>query len=297
MRSIKFLPAYLLAAGALLSACSSVPQNNSALEDAKRDFAMTQSNPTVARLASAELKQASDALDQANTAWTKKESLQKVDNLAYVAKQKTANAREVAKAKSAEESVADAKQQQDQIRLQQRTLEADKARMDADAAKTQAALAQNDAANAQRQKMDAEEHARQLQAQLNDLSAKKTERGLVITLGDVLFAVDKADLTPDGMMTVQKLGLILQQNPQRVVVVEGHTDSTGTAAHNQYLSERRANSVLIALMGMGIARDRVVTQGYGMKYPVASNDTAANRQLNRRVEIVLSEDDGKIAHR
>ncbi len=296
MRSFKFLPVYLLA-GALLSACGSVPQNNSALEDAKRDFAMTQSNPTVARLASAELKDASDALDKANTAWAKKESLQTVDNLAYVAKQKTANAREVAKQKSAEESVTDAKKQQDQIRLQQRTMEADRARMDADAAKTQAALAQNDAANAQRQKLDAEEHARQLQAQLNDLSAKKTERGLIITLGDVLFNVDRAELTPDGMMTVQKLGLILQQNPQRIVLVEGHTDSTGTVAHNQYLSERRANSVLIALMSMGIARDRIATQGYGMRYPVAGNDSSSGRQLNRRVEIVLSEDDGKIVRR
>ncbi|MFZ6646357.1 OmpA family protein [Undibacterium sp. TJN25] len=297
MRSFKFLPALMLAAGALVSACSSVPQTNSALEDARRDFATTQSNPTVARLASAELKMASDALDQANTAWAQKESLQKVDNLAYVAKQKTANAREVAKQKSAEESITDSKLQQDRIRLQQRTMEADKAKAEADAAKSQAALAQSDAANAQRQQMNAEERARQLQAELDDLSAKKTERGLIITLGDVLFAVDKAELTPDGMMTVQKLALILQQNPQRVVLVEGHTDSTGTAAHNQYLSERRANSVMVALMGMGISRDRVGTQGYGMKYPVASNDTAGNRQLNRRVEIVLSEDDGKIARR
>ncbi len=176
-------------------------------------------------------------------------------------------------------------------------MEADKAKAEADAAKSQAALAQSDAANAQRQQMNAEERARQLQAELDDLSAKKTERGLIITLGDVLFAVDKAELTPDGMMTVQKLALILQQNPQRVVLVEGHTDSTGTAAHNQYLSERRANSVMVALMGMGISRDRDGTQGYGMKYPVASNDTAGNRQLNRRVEIVLSEDDGKIARR
>lgn len=291
MQSIKFLPACLLAAGALLSACGSVPlQTNSALEEARRDYAVTQNDPTVARLAPVELKQASEALDRASIAWAKKESLQTVDNLAYVAKQKTANAREVAKQKSAQESIADASKQQDQMRLQQRTMEADKAKMEAGEAKIQAE-------SEQRQKMAAEEHARQLQAQLNDLSAKQTERGLMITMGDVLFAVDRADLTPDGMMTVQKLGLILQQNPQRVVLVEGHTDSTGTAVHNQYLSERRAKSVQIALMGMGIAHDRIVTQGYGMQYPVASNDTAANRQLNRRVEIILSDDNGKIARR
>lgn len=136
-----------------------------------------------------------------------------------------------------------------------------------------------------------------MEAQLADLAAKKTDRGMVITLGDVLFGTDMARLTPDGMRTVQKLADILQQNPQRTVLIEGFTDSTGSTAHNQELSERRTTAVRNALQELSVSGDRIAMRGYGEAYPVASNDTAQSRQLNRRVEIVLSEAGGKIAPR
>ena len=90
---------------------------------------------------------------------------------------------------------------------------------------------------------------------------------------------------------------MLQQNPQRTVLVEGFTDSTGAAAHNQELSERRATAVRSALQEMGIARERVVIRGYGQAHPVAANNTAQNRQLNRRVEIILSDASGNVVQR
>jgi outer membrane protein OmpA-like peptidoglycan-associated protein len=90
---------------------------------------------------------------------------------------------------------------------------------------------------------------------------------------------------------------VLQQNPQRKVLVEGFADSTGSAAHNQDLSERRANAVRGALQDLGVAAERIAVRGYGETYPVAANDTAQNRQLNRRVEIVLSDDSGKLMPR
>jgi outer membrane protein OmpA-like peptidoglycan-associated protein len=136
-----------------------------------------------------------------------------------------------------------------------------------------------------------------LEKQLADLAAKKTERGMVITLGDVLFGTDVARLNPDGMRTAQTLADVLQQNPQRTVLVEGFTDSTGTGPHNQDLSERRASAVGSALQEMGVARERIAIRGYGEAYPVAANNTAQNRQLNRRVEIVLSDVSGKITQR
>ena len=111
---------------------------------------------------------------------------------------------------------------------------------------------------------------------------------MIITIGDVLFDTDQARLKPDGIATAQKLADVLAQNPNRTVLIEGFTDSTGSAAHNQELSERRAGAVAAALTGMGVAPNRVAMRGYGQAFPVASNDTAANRQLNRRVEIVLS---------
>jgi outer membrane protein OmpA-like peptidoglycan-associated protein len=142
--------------------------------------------------------------------------------------------------------------------------------------------------SAEAQTREAQARAAQLEAQMADLQAQKTERGMVITIGDVLFDTDQARLKPDGVANVKKLADVLSQNPNRTVLIEGFTDSTGTAAHNQELSERRAGSVAAALTGMGVAANRIAMKGYGPAFPVASNDAPASRQLNRRVEIVLS---------
>jgi outer membrane protein OmpA-like peptidoglycan-associated protein len=96
---------------------------------------------------------------------------------------------------------------------------------------------------------------------------------------------------------VQKLADFLKQYPQHKVLVEGYTDSTGSDSLNQKLSDRRANTVRTALIDMGISSDRIITRGYGKAFPVAGNDTAASRQVNRRVEIIISDDKGNIASR
>jgi outer membrane protein OmpA-like peptidoglycan-associated protein len=157
--------------------------------------------------------------------------------------------------------------------------------------------AQGNAAFAQRQTQEAQARAAQLEAQLAALSAKNTERGLVITLSDVLFQTDGATLNQNGRATLEKLANVLQQQPQRTVLIEGFTDSTGSTAHNQKLSEERAISVRSGLQEMGVARDRIAVRGFGESYPVASNATAEDRQLNRRVEIILSNEDGAIRQR
>ncbi|HWW73631.1 MAG TPA: OmpA family protein, partial [Duganella sp.] len=136
-----------------------------------------------------------------------------------------------------------------------------------------------------------------LQQQLADLQAKQTDRGLVITLSDVLFNTDKADLSAEGMRTAQKMADVLLQEPQSAVLIEGFTDSTGSSAHNLELSQRRAESVRNALIGLGVKADKVATRGYGEAFPVASNSDAGSRQLNRRVEIVLSQNGAPIANR
>ena len=99
------------------------------------------------------------------------------------------------------------------------------------------------------------------------------------------------------MRNVQKLADFLTQYPQQKVLIEGHTDSTGSDSLNQEFSDRRANAVRTALMNMAISSDRVATRGYGEAFPVAGNDTAASRQLNRRVEIILSDENGNITQR
>jgi outer membrane protein OmpA-like peptidoglycan-associated protein len=132
---------------------------------------------------------------------------------------------------------------------------------------------------------------------LKDLQAQMTDRGVVMTLGDVLFDVGKSTLKPGGVRIVQKLAAYLQENAQRKVGVEGFTDSTGSDDFNQQLSEDRAESVKAALVNAGVAPDRITVTGYGETSPVATNDTPAGRQLNRRVEVVLSDEAGRIAPR
>ena len=265
---------------------------------------MAQASPNVNRYAPLELKQAGEALARADAAANDKDKPAKVDELAYLAKQKIALTQQLAQQKFAEDEVLRTGKESDQLRLQQRSNEADMAKAKAEQAQQAALVAQGDAADAER-KADAARRAAmqaqvrnvQLEAQLAELAAKKTERGMVITLGDVLFGTDQARLTPDGMRTAQKLADVLQQNPQRNVLVEGFTDSTGGSAHNLELSDRRAGAVRTALVGMGVGNDRIATRGYGAAHPVAGNDTAQSRQLNRRVEIVLSDETGKTIQR
>lgn len=294
----------LLVIAALLGACSSTPTTTSLLEQTRSDYRMAQSNPKVASYAPMEMTRAGEAIAAANHAADEKDSDKEVDRLAYLAKQQIAVTQEVAKQKSSEADVANSSKARDQIRLDQRTDEANQAKLDAqvaqsdaEQAKREALIAQSDAAQAQREAQEAQIRNANLEAQLAGLAAIKTERGIVIIFGDVLFATDQARLNPEGLRTAQKLADVLRQNPQRAVLIEGFTDSTGSAAHNQELSERRAGAVQNALQEMGVGRDRVAMRGYGEAYPVAGNDTGADRQLNRRVEIVLSTEGGKILQR
>ena len=293
-----------LAIVVFLGACASTPTSTTQLESARNNYAAAQRNPDVSNYAALEMQQASVAMQQANTAADKGESLAKVDQLAYLAQQKIAITQEVVKQKSAEADAARTARERDQLQLSQRTNEANQATANAQQAQAQAQMAQRDAAEAQRKAdearaatADAQNRAALLEGQLAELSAKKTERGMVITLGDVLFGSDKASLTAGGMRSAQKLADVLKQNPNRNVLVEGFTDSTGADGYNQQLSERRGMSVRDALLQMGIGIERISVRGYGEAYPVAANDTAASRQLNRRVEIVLSDEMGKTQQR
>ena len=294
----------LLAAAVLAAACATAPMTTPTLDQARADFVSANNNPQVAQYAPLEFKQASDALDQANAAAARRESLNDVDRLAYVAKQRVATAVEVARAKAAEADIANASRERDQVRLAARTAEADRAKREAEAAQAEAAqaqaqaqAAQQQAAAAQQQNAALAQRAAVLEALLVELQAVKTERGYVVTIGDVLFATNQATLTPNGMSTLRKLADVMAQNPNRTVLVEGFTDSTGSSSYNQELSQRRAEAVASALGSLGVPRDRIAMKAYGEAFPVAPNDTASNRQLNRRVEIVLSNENAQIPPR
>ena len=281
---------------AMLAGCSTM-QTNDTLMQAHNNYDSARANPQVTSLAAVELQAANDTLRKADAALSQGDGESSVNQLAYIAQQQISIAQATAERKTAELAVTNASAKRDEVRLAARTAEAD-------AAKQQVAIVQQTAnqqaaalavANVNSER-DQALIAKQ-EAQLKALNAKKTDRGLVITLGDILFSSNQTQLTPAGMRSVKTLADFLTQYPQRKVLIEGHTDSTGSDSLNQALSERRADTIRSALIGMEISSDRIATQGYGKAFPIASNNTAAQRQLNRRVEIILSDDNGKITPR
>jgi outer membrane protein OmpA-like peptidoglycan-associated protein len=302
MQKKMYFPMTLIAV-ALISGCSSVPQNSS-LTAAHNSYDSARTNPEVTKLAAAELQVAGNSLSKADAALKDGESDATVNQLAYITQQQVAIAQQTAQRKTAELAVAAASAKRNEIQLQARTAEVDVAHQQTDAANQQTAMVQQTADQqaaalvvASNQAASDQALIAQQDAQLQALNAVKTERGMVITLGDVLFNTNKAQLSPRGMSSAQKLTDFLKQYPQRKIRIEGYTDSTGSEQHNQMLSERRADAVRSALLDMGVNSDRITTHGYGESYPVAGNNSAAHRQLNRRVEIIVSDGNGNIVAR
>lgn len=134
-----------------------------------------------------------------------------------------------------------------------------------------------------------------LQQQLLALTTTDADRGLVLTLGDVLFDTGEADLQPAANRTMLKLAQYLQANPKRVVRIEGYTDNTGNSAENLELSRQRAQAVADLLAELGIHRSRLQVHGYGDQYAVEANASERGRALNRRVEVVISDPQGTLS--
>ena len=141
------------------------------------------------------------------------------------------------------------------------------------------------AEEANRRLNEAVTQLRSLVAEITNL--QQTQRGLVISLSDILFDVGKSTLKPGSQASIQRIAVVLTQYPQHQILVEGHTDATGGDEFNLQLSRDRATSVRTALVAGGVEASRITAEGFGESRPVASNDNAAGRQQNRRVEIVI----------
>lgn len=288
MQNNRYFPMTLIAV-AIVSGCSSMPQNSS-LAEAHSSYDIAQTNPEVANLAALELKAAEESLHKAEHAFSEGENAGIVDHLAYIAKQQTAIAEETAKRKTAELAAVNAAAKRAVIRLKTDGQKAAIVQQTADRQTAELVVA---VANTKRSRALIAQQERRLKA----LNAKKTERGVMITLGDALFRPNKAQLESGSLRHVQKLADFLKQYSQYKVSVEGHTDSAGSSRVKQALSERRAGAVQTALNILGVGCDRISVRGYADAFPVAGNDTAASRQMNRRVEIIFSDENGNIAPR
>ncbi|MDF0750767.1 OmpA family protein [Marinobacter sp. 71-i] len=268
----------LVLGSVLLTGCASAPQSPEGADLVRGKLNSLQADPVLANKAPAALKEAEMAVSLAEQPLSDSD-----DNLAlgahrvYVADRQVEIAMAKAVTRDAEDRRAQLAEERATSRLDARTLEADRARADADRIEGERAeaLALSDA------------EAAELQQQIDDLKAEATERGLVLTLGDLLFEFDSAELRAGNTSNLNRLVNFLKQYPERNAAIEGHTDNIGNMEYNRELSQRRAESVRLYLVQQGIASNRLTATGLGHGQPLASNDSEAGRQSNRRVEIII----------
>ena len=260
-----------------LAACASTPKSNEALESARTLVQAAEADPNAAKYAALDLQSAKTDLALADAAATKNDEAG-IAQPAYMAAQSARLAQLKGAAKADDARVAAGQAERDSILLAARTNQVDSANRATDLAK-----AGRDEANS---------NSARLQAEVDALKAKPTDRGLVLTLGDVLFETGSSALSPGAGRNLDRLVQFLTEHPDRLVQIDGFTDSVGTDSFNQDLSLRRADSVRANLLNRGIGATRVTTQGYGKAYPVANNAESGGRQLNRRVEVVIGAENG-----
>jgi outer membrane protein OmpA-like peptidoglycan-associated protein len=289
----------------ILSGCASTPEAPAGSREVRNKLTVLKSDSALA-------SQVPVAIEQTEAAVKLAETPQSDAALAahriYMADHMVDTTRATAETRLAESERAAISQQGDANRLAARTQEANNARDAATMARADATQARDEANSAQmaaqRARSDAdaaraataastaaaEVNRQELAEQIALLQARATDRGLVLTLGDVLFATGSANLKPGAIGNLDRLVTFLNKYPDRTAVIEGHTDSMGSDVYNQDLSLRRADSVRGYIASNGVSSTRLTSVGKGESEPVASNDSAAGRQQNRRVEIVIGND-------
>jgi OmpA-OmpF porin, OOP family len=263
MRIQSLIPAAVVT---VLAACSSTPETIPELEAARAAVPKVESSPR-AGVAATQISDARKALDRANELAAKNKDVEDIQFEATIA---AANA-EIANQK---------------ILTAQAKDELEKGAVDRQQALLEIRERETAMARQREQKMEQE---------LKAMQARESDRGMILTLGDVLFDTGKAVLKPGAYGTIDKLAKVLNDSRDRKVMIEGHTDSTGSDETNMMLSQQRALAVQAALLQRGVAASQITAMGKGESTPVASNDTTSGRQQNRRVDLIFSQEAGRVA--
>lgn len=284
----------------LLAACGPSPSDMMAkdrLEQARTAYNTAKSNQDVQVYAPVPLIEAEKAMALAERA---KDPVD-ISHLSYIAEKRSLIAVAIAEGKVAENEAQLLSRESSEILLMKRERETKIARSRADATAAELEKIRLESEMKSREldlmKREAEKaklladakirESQQLLKEMTELKARQTERGIVLTIGDVLFATGKADITSGAKRSMDKLAEFLKAQPARNVVIEGYTDSVGSDNYNLELSEKRAESAKNELVERGVAAERITTRGFGKRDPVASNDSPEGRKLNRRVEVII----------
>lgn len=293
-------------ASVLMAACAAAPTRPEGAAALRTRLSQLQADPQLASRAPLAMKEAEQAVAAAEVPQSDRAL---ATHLVFMADRKIG----IAEARARDHQLVDQRktlgEQRDAMRLKSRTQEADTAneraavaradaraqRQETGAANVRAALAEADAStqkmdadNARAQTAEAQKNSQDLQRQIDGLQAKATDRGLVVTLGDVLFATNTSTLNSSTDGHLAKLAAFLNKYPERTSLIEGHTDSMGSDDYNQGLSQRRADAVKSYLVNQGIDASRLTSTGKGESDPVGNNASTSGRQQNRRVEVIIS---------
>lgn len=277
--STKLLTA--IALSTTLAACANQPTRPDGADQLRETLTRLQSDPQLANRAAVAIKEAESAVIAAEA---RQSDPALGDHLVIVADRKLKIAEAQAQSRLLEDQRVSLSEQRERSRLDSRTREVDDARRDGMRARQELDESRQEL-DLSRQKME------ELQRQVVELNARPTERGLVVTLGDVQFSTGKSQLREGVSQHLERLASFLQDHRDRRVIIEGHTDSQGSDQLNKTLSKQRAESVRAYLISQGIDPNRLDTEGKGSSAPVASNESPAGRQQNRRVEIVVVDAD------
>jgi outer membrane protein OmpA-like peptidoglycan-associated protein len=257
-------------AASVAAGCATTPVSPAGSAQVRQKLEQLVTDPGLASRAPVALQEAASAVRLAEQPLADDPALGA--HRVYMADRKVEIARARAETRAAEDQRATLGEERESARLAARTREADATRADAEAASRQAAT-----------------EAAELQRQIATLKAEATERGLVLTLGDVLFATGQSTLQGGATTSLDQLVTFLKRYPNRSITIEGHTDNVGSDVTNQGLSERRASAVRDYLVRQGIGVSRLSSMGLGESQPVADNGTSYGRQQNRRVVMIISE--------
>ena len=274
-----------------LAGCETAPENSALLDQARTAVHEAEADPNVAKYAPTELDRARKLLVNAEGSAKEKGAKDKTaSHYAYLATQMARISQQRAQEQVATARVKAGETERQKIMLSARENETNQAL-------AQAQQARGEAQAAQSQLQQANAEAQRLAGLLEDMHASQTPRGIVLTLDDVLFDTGKAQLKPGAERSIEQIAAFLNENPERRVQIEGFTDSQGSDDFNLELSQSRADAVAMAIIQRGIDAQRVRALGYGEGYPVASNANSGSRQLNRRVEIIVSNGSAEIPGR
>jgi outer membrane protein OmpA-like peptidoglycan-associated protein len=254
----------------IITGCATTAIQPEGASDARNKLTQLQSDSQLSTRAPVAIKDAELAVRAAEQPQEDKDV---ADHLVYMADRKIDIARALAQSRL--------------LVSQREVLSQQRANAQLEARNRQLANALNETDAARKDTIAARKQAADLQRQITELNAKPTERGLVVTLGDLLFDTNKSELKSGASTNLGKLAAFLNKYPDSSVLIEGHTDNTGSYEYNLDLSQRRADSVKSWLVGKGVSTARLNTSGKGEGSPVAGNDSATGRQLNRRVEVII----------